>query len=108
MAKAYWVNSVERTVTEVECNSLEDMRRYVGGHIELAHVTDQGDTLYVDEEGLMKYDHGFLYYHRQDQMLLGNGLLVGPEVEGDQYPNGYTTLSPFMTLKGFKFKVVFP
>jgi hypothetical protein len=99
MAKAYWINSIEQTITEVTYDSLEDMRRFVGGHLEAAYMSINGDVLYVDENGLYKTNLGFVFVPRQDQVLMGNGLFVGREIEADELPMGYTTLDPMMTLK---------
>jgi hypothetical protein len=65
------------------------MRRFIGGHLEAAYQTRSGDVLYVDENGLRK----------DNQLLAGNGLFVGREIEADELPMGYTTLDPTMTLK---------
>ena|SRR5580765_6800409 len=99
MAKAYWINSTARTITEVTYETLEDMRRFIGGHLEAAYQTRSGDVLYVDENGLYKTNLGFVFVPRQDQILVGNGLFVGREIEADELPMGYTTLDPTMTLK---------
>jgi Domain of unknown function (DUF3846) len=108
MAKAYWIDSKSKTITEVEYNSLDDMHRYIGGHIEVAHAHPNGDVLYVDEEGLLKDPKNwFLYAYRSDQPLAGNGLYVGREVEGEQYPNGYTTLAPTTSIEQLRGMVMF-
>jgi hypothetical protein len=108
MAKAYWIDSENKSITEVESSSLADMRRHIGGHIEIAFLHPNGDVLYVDEEGLLKNpEHWFRYSHRTDQPFAGNGLLVGREVEGDEYPEGFTTLSPKTSLADFTDSVTF-
>ena len=108
MAKGYWVNSQAKTITEVSYHSLEDMRKFIGGWLECAHIHSNGDTLYVDEEGLRKAPQTWFHYkHRPDQVLAGNALLVGRELEGDEYENGYITLDPTMSLQEFRRKVQF-
>jgi hypothetical protein len=76
------------------------MRRFIGGHLEAAYQTKSGDVLYVDEEGLLKDNQPmFAFLPRKDQLLAGNGLWVGREIECEELPMGYTTLDPVVTLK---------
>lgn len=98
MAKAYLIDPKKRTISEVEYNSLTEMRELIGGYIELAYMHTNGDVLYVDENGMNKPNYRFQYSHRPDQDLYGNGVIVGKEVEGPEYPDGYTTLDPQMSL----------
>jgi len=107
MAKAYWINSTAKTVTEVEYNSVEDMRNFIGGFLTLAYRHDNEDVLYVDDLGLYKDVPYFFYFYRPDQALAGNGLLVGKEVEVEDHPNGYITLDPAMSIEQFRELVMF-
>jgi hypothetical protein len=92
--KALWINTTDLTVSEVDYAGLEDMQRLVGGYIEAAYRWDNGDVLYVDEEGLLKADQRYFRITvRSDQALAGNGLLVGPEI-GDTI----STRTPTMTV----------
>src|SRR6187399_2253097 len=81
MAKALWIDSKNRTITEVDCNGLEDMRKYVGGSICFAMSWNTGDVLYVDDEGLLKPQEHFFMLPGCQNPLAGDGLIVGPEVE---------------------------
>lgn len=90
--KAIWIRSDVRTITEVEYSGLDDLRRMVGGHIEYA-MRFNSDTLYVDEEGLLKNPKHFFSIESGHQTLAGNGVLVGREV-GD----GGRTRTPKSTL----------
>ena len=84
------------------------MQRFVGGDIEVAFQWGNGDVLYVDEEGLLKpQEHWFAVpVERPDQPFAGNGLVVGREVEGDQYREGFTTLPPVITKDELTAKIV--
>ena len=108
MAKGYLIDAQNKNIREVEYHSLAEMRELIGGHIELAHMHNTGDVLYVDEEALIKETpYYFWYAHRTDQPLFGNGLLVGREIEGEEYPEGYTTLPPKMSLLQLTVRVRF-
>ena len=110
MAIAYLIDAAKKTVSQVEYNNVEDINRLIGCQTFCLGFADHvtGDTLYVDDEGLLHHpQHFFLFAKRRDQPLAGNGLMVGREVEGDEYPNGYTTLPPKMTLVALRKQIVF-
>lgn len=81
--KLIQINSVDRTITEVEVPeiTLEVMQKYVGGNFECAHVIDEKNELYVDEEGLLKIQEGFFFYEGAHQPFPGNGIIVGHDEE---------------------------
>ncbi len=108
MAIAYFVNAAEQTVTQVEYETLDDMRKFIGGYICIAHADHStGDVLYVDDEGMLKNNLPvFAYIERLDQLLFGNGLYVGREIETED--GGWTTLPPSKTLKQFHNEIAFP
>jgi hypothetical protein len=91
--KALWINATDLTVSAVDYTSLADMQRLVGGDIEAAYYWENGDVLYVDEEGLYRSTVYFRITVRPDQPLAGNGLLVGPEIGAT-----INTRTPTMTL----------
>lgn len=81
--KAIWIRSDKQTVEEVEYGGLDDLKRMVGGYIELGFHWPNGDVLYVDEEGSVRPDAtGFIFRlpERPDQWLFGNSVIVGREV----------------------------
>ena len=106
MAKAYWINSVNQTVIDVEYFTVEDMRRFIGGYICIAYVDHStGDTLYVDDEGLLKEQNNyFMFSKRMDQPLAGNGLYVGAEIETE---SGFTTIPPTLSIEKLRRMVIF-
>jgi hypothetical protein len=64
------------------------------------------NTLYVDDEGLLKPIHDyFIFIPRSDhQPLAGNGVIVGREVETD---DGWYTEPPTMTIDELKPLILF-
>ena len=107
--KGYLIDATARTVEAVTFTDLASIQKLIGGYLEIAHGWGNGDVLFVDEEGLLKRDQSrrFVIAERMDQWLVGNGLLVGREVEGEQYPGGYTNLPPTMTLEQLRARVRF-
>jgi hypothetical protein len=98
--KALWINVVNRQVTEVEYTKA-DLGSYLGGSPQIAYTWANGDTLFVDEDGLLKRPkHWFYIPERRDQPFAGNGLLVGEETETG-------TLPPTMTVSLLRVRVQF-
>jgi hypothetical protein len=107
MPRAWFIDATKRTISAVEVAHgsamLVDMRRLIGGYIDIAHVWPGGDVLYVDDEGLLKAPTvGFRFALRlDDQPLAGSGVVVGREIEGGaaaHHPGGYTTADPRIIL----------
>lgn len=112
MKKALFIDSTARTITEREWDTLADLHALLGGYIEIAvsfPPTFKGDTIYVDEEGLLKQPSALfaVWSMRPDQAFAGNGVLVGPEIEGPDYPNGYTNLNPKTDIEALRRLVTF-
>jgi hypothetical protein len=87
--KAYLIDTERCRIEQVEYVGLQGMQKFVGGYIETAFQWENGDTLYVDEEGLFKKGElvFFTLDRRRDQPFAGNGLLVGAEDdEGNTAP----------------------
>lgn len=78
--KAIWINSTERTITEVDYAGYKDLQRMVGGSISAATRWNNGDALYVDDEGMFKAQAAFFRITGVEQLLAGNGVIVGREI----------------------------
>jgi hypothetical protein len=91
MNKAFLIDTANREVREAEyqtnvaCSDPKSLQTLIGGYIETAWSNEQGDNLFVDEEGLFKpQQHFFVWALRRDGVpLAGNGVIVGREVEHD-------------------------
>lgn len=71
------INSETQQVTEDEISGLEDMQKIVGGRIERAFIIDNGDEIYVNEEGLLRGSNFFCEMVNKDFILFGNAIIVG-------------------------------
>lgn len=114
MPRALFIDATKRTIEAVEIAhgsaGLSDLHRLLGGYIEGAFHWPNRDTLYVDEEGFLKTPTvGFRFALRAAgaQDLAGNGVVVGREIEGEQYPGGYTSLDPRVTIAELRRLVLF-
>ena len=108
--KALFINAEKREIREVDysphasAGGFPTINSFLnGGWIEAAWRWPNGDTLYVDEEGLLKPTmHFFFCRFRPDQPMAGNGVLVGEEIDDENVPGGYYTADPAMTVDQLK------
>lgn len=89
--KAILINSHTRSVSEVDYDgTLEDAYRLIGCQYVEAVGLDNGDAIYVDEEGLLRNPVTFFSYegvnNEYQPYFAGNGLIVGTIQNGDEAP----------------------
>jgi hypothetical protein len=97
MCTGYLIDPTEKEVREVHFEALADMQALINGKIAWGYGWPNGDTLYIDDEGMDKHPRRFfaLPTCSPDQGFAGNGLVVGPEVQDGAV---VTTLAPRMSL----------
>lgn len=82
--RAIYIDAAERRVSEVGVIGLEDMQTLVGGYIATGYTFENGDTLFVDDEGLLKEPSHFFLIPGAAQPFAGDGLIVGAaDTEGE-------------------------
>lgn len=87
--RALLIDSAAREIREVEwTGGLAEMRALIGCRsIDLVSVRlPHGDTLWVDDEGLLVPQAHFFEFSSYPQPLAGNGLVIGREVDEKQTP----------------------
>ena len=85
MFKAILIDPTEKTITEVDYDELGSYRQiYELIDADLFDVLrlDDGDAIYVDDEGLYNKQDYFLY-GEYPQPLAGRGLVLGTDEEGE-------------------------
>ncbi len=92
--RAIVIDAVNRVVREEEFPdgegaSLAFMQKAVGGYIELATELDNGDTVFVNEEGLLKGPQYFFDIGAH-QAFAGNGVILNVDQDG----NSISAVSP--------------
>lgn len=109
MSQGYLIDATARTVTAVEFDGLEGLQKMIGGWIEAAYGWANQDTLFVDEEGLLKrHEHFFwLLPERPDQPFAGNGVLVGREDDDETVSTRVVNHPPTMTLDELRVRITF-
>lgn len=92
--KAFLIDPFTRTITEVEYDgSLEHMYQLIGcDSVEAVKLTDSGDCVWVDEEGLLKNPTHFFYIGNYPGELAGKGLVLGTDGGGNTVPCATITL----------------
>ena len=86
--KAIKIDSHTKTIEEVQIEGLPGMQAVVEGYITVALELDDENTLFVDDEGLLKDPKDFFLWRSETESkktrgFAGNGLIVGHNDEGD-------------------------
>jgi Domain of unknown function (DUF3846) len=84
--KAILIDSVNRSVKEVDYDgSLDSLRRFVKCEcVTVAFYRDNGDAVFVDDEGLLKSPENFFELGEYPEPLAGNALIVGTKNEDER------------------------
>ena len=98
--KAYLINAEARTITEVTVGPYTDIYPLLGCDTFTCVGLEDEDTLYVDDEGLLKPQMHFIMYEGYPEPLAGNGLVMGTDSEGE-------SIDPKMSLEDLKSRVTF-
>lgn len=83
--KAYLIDVASRTITETDYSGdYKDIYRHLGcSTFDLARI-DEGDGIFVDDEGLLKGPvYNFFAIRGYTQPLAGKGLVLGSDAEGE-------------------------
>ncbi len=103
--KGYLIDATKREIREVDyvtepMESPISLQSHIGGYIQGAYAWENGDVLFVDEEGLLKPQ---LYFFRidvrPDQPLAGNGVVVGRERTNPRTGDYLGTDDPVISLE---------
>ncbi len=85
--KGILINAATRTITKVEVpEGYKNIYPFLGEGVDMFQCVDiskNGDTIYIDEEGLLKPQDNFFLYKGYGQPLAGNGLVLGTDNEGE-------------------------
>jgi hypothetical protein len=97
------ISSTNKTVTEEHTTALtlEYLQSKVGGLIQIATELPNGDTLYVDEEGLLKQKDDFFELEGAHQPFAGDGVLVGSTDDEGRDTEVKSTLEEIKALVSF-------
>ena len=75
--KAIFVNAEDQTVTETEINGWEEIAPAIGADLFATVDISPTETVFVDDEGLLKNPSHFIMFEGYPQPLAGNGLILG-------------------------------
>lgn len=97
--KAIFIDAQNETVTEVETDGLETWYKLLSCEVvESVRLNSYGDSIIVDEEGLLKKNRNFFRFGRQP--FSGSGIIIGVDDEGE-------TMEPIITLEQVKANISF-
>ena len=83
--KALLINSKTCSVTQIEIGEhFTEISKAIDCDVFAApHTLENNDTLYVDDEGLLKNPENFFLLDSYPQPIAGNGLILGCDHEGE-------------------------
>jgi len=83
--KGYKIDVINKEITEVELSSdYRDIYKVIDCEcFACPHIMENEDTLYCDDEGLLKPIEGFFLLEGYPQPLAGHGLILGCNEEGE-------------------------
>lgn len=99
--KAILINAKDKTITEVEINDYKDIYKFCGYNLfTCVRMDAKGNTLYVDDEGLINgTDFGFII---KGQPLMGNAIVLGTNrYNGESEDTSLTTEQLFKEVSFF-------
>lgn len=98
---AYLIDPFARTITEVEHNGdYREIYKFINASTFDVARLDDGDGMYIDDEGLFKDEQAFFLHKGYGQPLAGKALVLGCDDEGN-------STSPRCTLKDLQQQVQF-
>jgi hypothetical protein len=82
---AYLIDPQARTVTKVEYTGVyTNIYDHIGADcFDVARVYQNGDGIFVDDEGLLKQPEFFFFHRNYPSPLCGKGLMLGCDEEGE-------------------------
>jgi hypothetical protein len=86
MKKALKIDVVAKTVTKVEIDKYQDIYAQIGNGCNLFCCPvefENGDTLFADDESLLKEVEGCFILPNWNYPIVGNAIILGTDEEGD-------------------------
>jgi len=84
MTKAILINSTARTITEHTIDTWRDISPAIGCEMfTCVTLTKEGETAYVDDEGLLRRPKAFVKFASYHHPLAGNVLILGTDSMGE-------------------------
>lgn len=100
------INAELQIITEGVVIGLSGMQKLVGGYIERAHIFENGDELYVNEEGLLQNTNHFFVVEGFHQPFAGNAYVIGPVTANGNNRGAVSTVEEIKALVTFRGKGV--
>lgn len=102
MKKAILIDSMNRTIKQVEVGGLEDIYKVMGVElIQVATYMENGDVVYVDEEGLYNANRNWFTIQGGHQPFIGNALVIGTDNRTGDDADAKSTVEDIETVVRF-------
>lgn len=86
------IDAKRREVSEGCISDLASMQELVGGNIQRGQILDNGDEVFVNEEGLFGSPTAFFYIDGGAQPFAGNGFITGQATRAGNTTNAKSDL----------------
>lgn len=86
MTRAFLIDPVARSLEPVNVDGFRSIQEVIGCDTFTAAYLENGDVIYVDDEGLFKGPTSFFLVEGYPQPLAGRGIVVGTDAEGNDVP----------------------
>jgi hypothetical protein len=85
MTKGYLINAETLEISDIEVSDFTDIQKHIGcDYFDCVGLNSKGDTLYVDDEGLMKVNRlTIVITEGGARRLAGNIVVLGSNAAGD-------------------------
>lgn len=101
--KAILINAKDKTITEVVIENYKDIYKFCGYELfTCVRMDAKGNTLYVDDEGLLNGTNFGFIIKGYNQPLMGNAIILGTNLRnGDSDDTSLTTEQVFKMVSFF-------
>jgi hypothetical protein len=101
--KAYLIDARNKTISLVEVDGYKQIQEQIDCDcFTVACDLPNGDTIYVDDEGLCKEQQNFFEFEGAHQPFAGNGLVLGLDDETGESRDVQSTLEEIKSKVTFK------
>ena len=99
--RAILIDANAQEINEYKNTGLESLQKAVDGYIAIGHTFDNGDTLWVNDEGIWSNNHNLFKLAGACNLFIGNAVITGgADAQGN-------TLSAKSTIRSLRKNITF-
>lgn len=82
-SKCYLINPYNKTITESYISNYKEINEHIGDTFTIGPRFENGDTIFLDDNGLLKEGMEYFSYDGYGQPFAGVGVVLGTDGEGE-------------------------